>query len=342
MNRPRSRSVLVGTLVAVAVVLATLVGLALVVDFQGLPDDLAPSGAPTSSGDMALRTQSPPSGGEPMLEGYSGAAPSPEDGSGNATSPSAKGSDSLIIRNAAMEIRVDDVDAALAALRVAIAKSGGEIADMSMTAGDPGPIPLDSGSAPVAGPSTAYVTVRVPSDRLADLEVAVAKLGRVLTQSASSSDVTEQAVDMEARLKNLRAEEARLRSLFNRTDDVSDLLEVERELSRVRGEIEAMEAQLTYLERQAARATLTVTLSEPGPVVQPAGTSWGLREAVTRGIQATVALLAATVTAAIPIAVFGAIAFAVWLLIHAVLARKRARAHDASSTGDSASGGETP
>jgi hypothetical protein len=323
-------------------VLAATVGLALFVDFQGGPEDVASSGAPPSSGDMAVRTQSPPSEGGPLLEGYSGAESSAADGSGNAASPDAKGTDSLIIRNAAMEIRVDDVDVALASLRSAVAKSGGEIADMSMTAGDPGLVPLDSGSAPIAGPSIAYVTVRVPSDRLAGLEIAVAKLGHVLTQSASSSDVTEQAIDMEARLKNLRAEEARLRSLFSRTDDVSDLLEVERELSRVRGEIEAMEAQLTYLERQAARATLTVTLSEPGPVVQPAGSSWGLREAVTRGIQATVALLAATVTAAIPIAVFGAIAFAVWLPIHAVLARRRARAHDASASGDSASGGDTP
>jgi len=92
-------------------------------------------------------------------------------------------------------------------------------------------------------------------------------------------------------------------------------LDVERELSRVRGEIESMQAQLQYLEQQAAMATLTIALSEPGPVVSPGSDGWGLGTAVTDGIRAAAALVRATITLAIPLALvvaFGGLIALVW------------------------------
>ena len=150
----------------------------------------------------------------------------------------------------------------------------------------------------------------MPAAKLAAVEKAVAELGTVLTQATAEDDVTQQHIDLAARLKNLRAEESRLRSFLDDAKKVSEMLEVERELSRVRGEIESMQAQLTYLERQAAMATLTISLSEPGPVVSPGTPGWGFTEAVTRGVRTAAALVSATITvliAVIPLLVLAAI-----------------------------------
>lgn len=228
----------------------------------------------------------------------------------------------LVIRNSTIEIRVKSVEKSVQSLRDAVARFGAEITDLNVTAGD-GEVPLLEGGTPVQrGPSSAYVTIRVPAERLVALEKEVAGLGIVLTQSSNAADVTEQAIDLQARLENLRAEEVRLRDFLKRTAKVSELLEVERELSRVRGEIESMDAQLTYLKRQAARATLTVMLTEPGPVVQPTGATWGFREAVTRGIQATAALVAVLITIAIPLLLIGVVVLMIAWPIRALLRRR--------------------
>ncbi len=154
------------------------------------------------------------------------------------------------------------------------------------------PVPLGDGTTSSSSQSSsAQVTLRVPAEKLASVEAKAAKLGKVLSQSAAQSDVTQQHVDLSARLKNLQAEEIRLRGFLDKAVKVSEMLEIERELSRVRGEIEAMQAQIAYLDSQAAMATLTLALSAPGALVQPAGGTWGFSAAVTAGIQAAAALL---------------------------------------------------
>ncbi len=246
-------------------------------------------------------------------------------------------SESLVIRNSQVEVRVDDVDTALVSLRTVVASAGGEIAQMTVSRG--GDVLVADGAAANAptGPAYASVTIRVPAPKLIQLEEHVAELGTVLSQSASADDVTEAAIDLEARLKNLRAEEARLRSFLDRTTDVSELLEVERELARVRGEIESMDAQLTYLERQAALATLTVALSEPGPVAASSGISWALRAALARGIAVAAAMITGLVTIAVPVALIGVIALLVVVPVHII--RKRRTATRQQTTSQSENGG---
>ena len=95
----------------------------------------------------------------------------------------------------------------------------------------------------------------------------------------AQSDVTQQHVDLEARLKNLQAEEVRLRRFLDKATKVSEMLVIQRELSRVRGEIESMQAQIAYLDRQTAMATLSLALSAPGALVQPTGGTWGFSAA---------------------------------------------------------------
>lgn len=236
------------------------------------------------------------------------------------------GIDRMVIRTSNMELRVTDVDKAVEGVRTAARRFSADISDLSMVTGDTRVLAAQTGAQDIEsrGPATAYITLRVPAEKLDALELDIAALGAVLTRSSNANDVTEQAVDLDARLKNLRAEEARLRDFLERTNKVSELLQVERELSRVRGEIESMDAQLTYLKRQAARSSLTVTLTEPGPVVQPVGATWGLREAITRGIQAAASLVTTLVTLAIPLAVLTVLVLLIALPLRLIVRRRNA------------------
>jgi hypothetical protein len=241
--------------------------------------------------------------------------------------------DRLVISTASMNIRVDNVDKALAAVRALAAASGSQISQLNVSAGEGGgePTPLDDGSiSSDSQSSSAQVTLRVPAEKLASVEAQAAKLGKVLSQSAGESDVTQQHVDLSARLKNLQAEEVRIRSFLDKATKVSEMLEIESELSRVRGEIEAMQAQIAYLDQQAAMATLTLALAAPGALVQPAGGTWGFSTAVTTGFQAAAALLRTLIVVVIALSPI----LLVVLVIALVWRSRRRRAARAKTTTD--------
>lgn len=239
--------------------------------------------------------------------------------------------DRLVVSTAAMSIEVKNVDEALTAVRTLAASSNSQVVGLTVQAGGSSgqPTPLSDGSgAQVAGPGSAQITLRVPADKLTAVQSEAVKLGRVLTQNASESDVTQQHVDMAARLKNLQAEEAQLRGFLTKATKVSEMLEIDRELSRVRGDIESMQAQLVYLEQQAAMATLTLSLSSPGSLVEPTGGSWGFSAAVRTGVQAAAGLLRVlivTVIALSPVALFAL------LIVVIVRARRRRKMSLASA-----------
>jgi hypothetical protein len=146
-------------------------------------------------------------------------------------------------------------------------------------------------------------TLRVPAARLDDTVRALRALGHVADESQSGDDVTEQVQDLEARLANSRNTERRLSDVLNnRTGRLTDILEVEREIARVRGEIERMEAERVNLERRVTYATVSIHVTEQrqatlgiGP--QPVSTRLrnafvdGLRDAVESAIDTVLLLL---------------------------------------------------
>lgn len=117
------------------------------------------------------------------------------------------------------------------------------------------------------GRKTGYVIVRV-SERNFDAAIAdLEKVGDVLNKNISGQDVTEEYIDLEARIANLTLEEQRYQDILKKAEKVEDLLAIERELSRVRGEIESMQGRLNYLKNRVDLATITVNLAEPEVVV---------------------------------------------------------------------------
>lgn len=112
-------------------------------------------------------------------------------------------------------------------------------------------------------PPSLTATLRIPSGRLETAVAALRGLGRVVHETRSADDVTEQSVDLDARLANSRNTEQRLRDVLqNRTGRVADVLEVEREIARVREEIERLDAERANLDRRVTYATVTLRVTE--------------------------------------------------------------------------------
>jgi cell division protein FtsL len=108
---------------------------------------------------------------------------------------------------------------------------------------------------------TADVTIRVPATRFEDAKAQIRKLAtRVESERTDARDVTRQYVDLEARLRNLRAEEAQYLTIMKSAYKVSDLLEVEQKLSEVRGQIEQQQAEFQTLSKQVETVAIAISL----------------------------------------------------------------------------------
>ena len=156
----------------------------------------------------------------------------------------------MILRTAQLTVVTPDLDKARAGLERIVKQYSGYVGDLTF-------------SAPSDGARKLTATLRVPAAQLDAALSELKTLGRVESESQNGQDVTAQYVDLEARLSNSSNTEQRLLDLLRqRTGKLSDVLEVETELSRVREEIERMEGERRLLSKQVEFATLTATVSE--------------------------------------------------------------------------------
>lgn len=122
--------------------------------------------------------------------------------------------------------------------------------------------------ASVDGPT---IVLRIPVARYREGLAAVEALGQVTQRAEEALDVTEQYVDLEARLKNALAVRDRLKALLEKAEDVKTALEVEKELKRVGEEIESLEARLEVLRNRVAFCTVTATFERVAQQTQFSG-----------------------------------------------------------------------
>src|SRR5262249_13120461 len=140
-------------------------------------------------------------------------------------------------------------------------------------------------------PRQGHWRLRVPADQVEACVAAIAKLGIPEKNSVDSKDVTEEYYDLEARIKNKNAEEGRLQGYLDdkkATSKLEDILTIERELNRVRGEIDQAEGRMRMLSNLSTLATIEVTLREvkdyvpsQGFAAQIGGTFSGSLDALT-------------------------------------------------------------
>jgi hypothetical protein len=170
-----------------------------------------------------------------------------------------------LVSDVAMEVSAEKREIKTGSLNLRVENAEWSAGEIGRTAGELGGGTLSSNlSDNGSGIKSGTVTVRVPADRFDEAMGRIKSIARaVLSESSDGQDVTSQYVDLEARLKNKRAEEEAFSALLSRqTNDVSDVLQVTREVARVRGEIEQLQAQMKYLESQTDFSTISAFLSE--------------------------------------------------------------------------------
>jgi hypothetical protein len=173
----------------------------------------------------------------------------------------------MIIRTGTAGIEIDSLERAVGQVRELASRVGGYIANSQMQLGQ-------------GRYRSAVLEIKVPASRFDELLGGLAPIGKVEHVNVSAEDVGEEFSDITARAANARRLEQRLIELIaTRTGKLSDVLEIERELARVREEIERMEGRLRYLHAHAATSTLSVTVHEPAPIVGDQGSGAVLAEA---------------------------------------------------------------
>jgi hypothetical protein len=206
--------------------------------------------------------------------------------------------DAKIVRTGSLELEVPDVAKGLAGGRDAIRSVGGYIgASQQQRSGDA---------------TLATVTYRIPVARWEETLAAMRGLGTIVAEKTDAVEVTAQLVDLDARIRNLKASEVALVGYAEKAPKVSDLLEIQSRLTDTRGEIERLTAQQANLQDQAALATLTVTYSVKTIAVTQASTSWDPAAEVDRASAILIGLGQGIVSFAIVFAI-------VWLPVLIVL-----------------------
>jgi len=158
--------------------------------------------------------------------------------------------DKKIVKNGSVELKVDNAAKVADKITEIAKKFGGDI--------------LSSNSRRQSnGNLRGNLVVKVPVDKFDEAMSAVKKAGeKVIFESVNADDVTMEYIDLQARLNNKKAEEKTFQKLLDRTGALKDVLNVTRELTRVRSEIDSLEGQLKYMTAQTDMSTINVTLTE--------------------------------------------------------------------------------
>jgi uncharacterized protein DUF4349 len=193
------------------------------------------------------------------------APPMSEDKAGgymfNAEPGTVYAADRMIIRNADMELAVEDVADTSRRIAGLAQQYGGFVERSSLTG-------VESGS------QSAEVVLRVPAAKLDQARDAVRKLAQhVDADSVEAKDVTREYVDLDARLRNAKASEEQYLAILKKATAVKDIVEVQDKLNDVRGDIERLQGELKLLSSQIEMSSLTVKL-HPIAEAQVGGIYW--------------------------------------------------------------------
>ncbi|MDZ8201985.1 DUF4349 domain-containing protein [Microbacterium sp. SSW1-59] len=205
---------------------------------------------------------------------------------------------------------------------------------------DPATSEIVDTSFPVPYAAGSWITVRVPAAQLDAMVADLSEIGEVRSTSIDSYDVTEQTVDLRARIDATEASVERLSELLDEAGDLSDLIAAEAALAERQAILESYRAQLEDLETRVATSSLTVTLVEPAEQVtaDPAGFGDGLA-AGWNGLVATLNGIVVGLGFLVPwLLVIGVAVGVVWLVL-ALVRRHRGTAAGTSEVEGTENGG---
>ena len=207
---------------------------------------------------QTLQKRAEPSlSGKPFAASAPAVPPTPSPASPAQATAISQSLSSMIIRTGYAGVEVDSLDIAITRVRALAQRVGGFVANTAVQGGKD---QLRSAS----------LEVKVPSERFDEALSGLAPIGKVESVNVTAQDVGEEYVDIAARVENSHRLEARLVNLLaNRTGKLQDVLTVERELARVREEIERYEGRMRYLRARVSLSTLTIAVHERAPIIVP-------------------------------------------------------------------------
>ncbi|HVF19696.1 MAG TPA: DUF4349 domain-containing protein [Mycobacteriales bacterium] len=148
-----------------------------------------------------------------------------------------------------LRVEVEVVTEATASAITQVAGVGGTLANQESVLGDS---------------AMSSLTFKVPPAQFSRLLTSLGRLGKPVGQTVTSEDVTEQLVDLEARLRTAKASADRVRALLSRAGSITEIVTLEREVAAREAEVESMQARLRSLDGRVEEATLTLLLTADG------------------------------------------------------------------------------
>lgn len=219
----------------------------------------------------------------------------------------------MLIRTGRAVVQVDSLEQGITRVRALARHVGGIVGNTTISAG-------------TEETRRAEMELRIPSANFDDAVAGLAPIGRVQSVNVSAEDVGEEYTDVSARVANARRLEARLLDLLaNRTGRLEEILNLEREVARVREEIERYEGRLRYLRTRASISVLTLTLHEPQAGIGGPPGERPIRDAFITAWRTFVDLIAGLISSLGVLIPLGFLAFLGWRLFRWVARREEAR-----------------
>ncbi len=238
-----------------------------------------------------------------------------------ASLPDMSVADQKLVLNAQFEIRVEkSVEDAAFQIRQAVLAAGGYVQESRQ-----------QGSRQQG--RTLHMTLRVPAGQYNDIVELITNRGEVRDRREWTTDVTEQYVDLEARIESQEKHLERLRELYDRSGSITELIELEREIARATAELESLKGRFQVLNNRVAFSTIIVSLYEPGvpePIREPR-TIWervkqgfiGSWNGVVNFTAEMIVLVAAALPVLAYLGVLGGIGYGIYRLMRPTLNRRR-------------------
>jgi uncharacterized protein DUF4349 len=170
-------------------------------------------------------------------------------------------SDKKVIKNGNLSLQVEKTEDAANEISQIAKNKGGELFSTNFYER-------------VKGQKSGKITIKVPVAKFGETINKIKEVAtQVISESTVGQDVTEQYTDLQAQLKNKKAEEESFVKILDRAGEIDDVLAVTKQISRVRGEIERLEGRIKYLESQTDMSTIVISLSEDVEIT-PISNDW--------------------------------------------------------------------
>lgn len=180
--------------------------------------------------------------------------------------------DRKIIRTGSMTLEVSDISESLAEIAAIAGGFNGYVVSSSQRS--------NTGSDP-----TGQISIRIPADRYENALQKLRELAtKVIYENSSSQDVTEQYTDLQAQLSNYQATESQFLEILKKAEDVQDILEVQKELSNVRGNIERVKGRIQYLEKTSETSLIDISLKKARPIGESSWDVGGIFKGAVDGL----------------------------------------------------------